>query len=82
MNKRKNRTMHWRDAVALLESGKPVKLRLWKLSTGDILTYPDAICIGGHRRGGTHRVRFLRSGEIREFRDITLFEINGYDIYR
>ena len=74
--------MHYKDAMVLLESGQPCDLRLWKLSTGDILQYHGAVCIGSHWRGGTHRVRLPQSGLIREFRDITLFEINGYSIYR
>lgn len=80
--KRPSRVMHWRDAVALLESGQPCDLRVWKLSTGDILTYKDCVCVGKHWRGGTHKIRCAGSGLIREFRDITLFEINGYEIYR
>jgi len=74
--------IHIKDAVALLEAGYPCDLRLWKLSTGDILHYRGAVCIGGHWRRGTHRVRLPESGLIREFRDVTLFEINNMTIYR
>lgn len=73
--------LHMKDAILLLESGQPVNLRLWKLATGDILEYKGAVCIGGHWRKGTHRVRLPRSGVIREFRDVTLFEINNNTIY-
>lgn len=73
--------LHIKDALLLLESGLPVNLRLWKLATGDILEYKDAICIGGHWRRGTHRVKLPNSGVIREFRDVTLFEINNNTIY-
>lgn len=74
--------LHWRDALALLESGQPCTLNVWKLSTGDILTYHDAVCIGRHWRGGTHMIRCSGSNLVREFRDITLFEINGYEVIR
>ena len=74
--------IHIKDAIALLESGRRVNLRVWKLSTGDILDYRDAVCIGSHWRGGTHCIQLPYSGLIREFRDITLFEINGMEIYR
>lgn len=74
--------MYWRDAIALLESGVPCDLKVWKLSTGDILTYRQVICVGSHWRGGTHQIKIPTSNLIREFRDITLFEINGYEIYR
>ncbi len=73
--------LHMKDALLLLESGQPVNLRLWKLATGDILEYKGAVCIGGHWRKGTHRVRLPMSGVIREFRDVTLFEINNNTIY-
>ena len=73
--------LHMKDAILLLESGQPVNLRLWKLATGDILEYKGAVCIGGHWRKGTHRVKLPRSGVIREFRDVTLFEINNNTIY-
>ncbi len=81
-NKRPARCISRHDALALLNSGEPCELKLWKLSTGEILVYPRAVCIGAHWRGGTHRVRLEPSGEIRAFRDITLFEINGYEIIR
>ena len=73
--------LHMKDALLLLESGQPVNLRVWKLATGDILEYKGAVCIGGHWRKGTHRIRLPRSGVIREFRDVTLFEINNNTIY-
>ena len=65
-----------------LETGQPCTLKLWKLSTGDILVYRNAVCIGSHWRRGIHRVRLPESHLIREFRDITLFEINGYEVIR
>ena len=76
------KAIHWREAITLLESGQPVTIRVWKLSTGDILTYRDVICFGGHWRKGTHKIRLPHSHLIREFRDITLFEINNMTIYR
>lgn len=66
----------------MLETGHPVDIKVWKLSTGDIIEYRRVRCVGSHWRGSTHRIRLPQSGEIREFRDITLFEINGYEVYR
>ena len=74
--------LHWRDAIALLESGMPVTLKVWKLTDGDIIVYKNAVCVSHHRRGGTHTVKLPESNLLREFRDITLFEINGYEIIR
>ena len=74
-------TIHRRDAFRLLEDGQPHQQRLWKISTGDILHYKEASFVGLNRRGGTHRIRIPLSGVIREFRDITLFEIDGLRVY-
>ncbi|TFU93971.1 maintenance system killer protein [Barnesiella sp. WM24] len=82
MNKRPIKMMHWLDALALLESGEPCDLKVWKLSTGDIIEYRRAVCIGWSFRRGTHRILTSASNLPREFRDITLFEINGYEIIR
>ena len=81
MNKIKIKSLHLKDALRLLEDGEPHQLRLWKLSTGDILTYNNAIHIGGHKRRGTHRVKLPTSALIRCFRDVTLFEIDGLSVY-
>lgn len=82
MNRRPAKCLHWKDAIALLESKQPVTLKVWKLSTGDIIIYRNVVCIGSHWRGGTHRIRLPESHLIREFRDISLFEINGYEVIR
>ncbi len=81
-SRRPDRCIHWKDAFALLESGQPCDLRLWKLTTGEILVYRGVTCAGTHWRGGTHLVKFPHSHVWRRFRDITLFEINGYEIIR
>lgn len=77
----KQKSIHRNDALRLLEDKQPHKLKVWKLSTGDILEYKDAVCVGGWNRGGTHRIRIPQSGVLREFRDITLFEIDDLEIY-
>lgn len=74
--------IHIKDAIVLLETGEPCTLRVWKLSTGDILTYNNVRCIGGHWRKGTHRIKLPESQLVREFRDVTMFEINNMTIYR
>lgn len=76
------RCLHWRDAIALLESRQPVTLKVWKLSTGDIITYHNVVCCGHHWRKGTHTIKLPDSHLTRTFRDITLFEINGYEVIR
>jgi len=69
------------DALRLLSDRRPHTLRLWKLSTGDILTYEGVTAIGEWKRGAMHRVRFNKSGQIRALRDISIFEIDGLSVY-
>lgn len=77
----KDRTIHQSEAFEILKDRQPHKLRLWKLSTGDILTYPQAVMIGRSPRYGNTRVHLLPSHQVREFRDVTLFEIDDMRIY-
>lgn len=65
----------------MLKDGQPHRLRVWKLATGDILTYKDAVYMGSNERGGTITVRLLRSRETRTMRRICLFEIDNLKIY-
>ncbi len=77
----KREAIHIKDAVAMLKDGQPHRLRVWKLATGDILTYKDAVYMGSNERGGTITVHLLRSREIRTMRRICLFEIDNLKIY-
>lgn len=73
--------IHIKDALQLLESGEVIdSLKVWKKKDGTIIEYKGIRCTGGHWHGGTHRIR-LRNGYTREFRDITMFEINNLRIY-
>lgn len=73
--------IHIRDAVQLLESRELIdSLKVWKKKDGSIIEYRNIRYAGGHWKGGTHRIR-LKNGYIREFRDITMFEINNLRIY-
>lgn len=73
--------IHLNDARKILDSGQPCNLRVWKLSTGDILVYKGVRCVGSHFRGGIHRILLPNSTLLREFRDVTLFEINGMKVF-
>lgn len=77
----KREAIHMKDAVAMLKDGQPHRLRVWKLATGDILTYKDAVYMGSNERGGTITVRLQRSRETRTMRRICLFEIDNLKIY-
>ena len=75
------KSIHRRDALRLLEDRQPHDIRVWKLSTGDILTYKGCVFHSADRRRGTHKIRVPLSGVLREFRDVTLFEIDKLSVY-
>lgn len=81
MNNTKEKSIHRIEALKLLEDGQPHNLKVWKMSNGEIITYTDTLCIGKRTRKGIHRVRVEASQQIREFRDCTLFEIDGLSVY-
>lgn len=75
------KVIHRLDALSLLSDGLPHRLRVWKLSTGEVLLYPRAVRLGRHTRGGKLRVRLHPSGAIRALRECCLFEIDDMKIY-
>ena len=77
----KRKAIHIKEAVAMLKDRKPHSLRVWKLATGDILHYKEAVYLGSNERGGTITVRLPRSKETRTFRRVCLFEIDNLTIY-
>lgn len=73
--------IHQAEARRLLRDGQPHRLKLWKLSTGEILLYPRAVFHSEYCKRRNTRVLLLPSGQIREFRNYTLFEIDDMKIY-
>lgn len=77
----KRNVIHHSDAMRLINTGEPVDLKVWKVSTGDILELKGVQAAGGHWRGGTHLFKFPESQVLRRIRDICIFEINNMTIY-
>ena len=77
----KRKAIHIKEAVAMLKDRKPHSLRVWKLATGDIINYKEAVYLGSNERGGTITVHLPRSKETRTFRRVCLFEIDNLTIY-
>ena len=75
------KAIHIKEAVAMLKDRKPHSLRVWKLSTGDIIEYQEAVYLGSNERGGTITVSLPRSKKTRTFRRVCLFEIDNLKIY-
>lgn len=81
----KRRTIHITDMKRELDIARirnqSVNLRCWKLSTGDIIEYKGWYVKGSHWRGGTHRLFNPDNGQVREVRDICIFEFMGKEVY-
>lgn len=75
------KAIHMNDAIRLLEDGQKHELKVWSLIHGDIIHYRGAVCIGSYRRGSNHRILLTASRQVREFRDCTLFWIDGLEVY-
>ena len=73
--------IHQAEARRLLRDGQPHRLRVWELRTGEILLYQRAIFHNEYRKRRNTRVLLLPSGQIREFRNYMLFEIDDMKIY-
>jgi hypothetical protein len=75
------RKLHITQAIELIREGKPCELKVWKGTTGEILEYRNAVFQGRDYRHGTVRIRLQTSHQIREFRDVCVFSINGMEVY-
>lgn len=72
--------IHINVAREMLDSGKPVTLSIFT-KKGELQTYADVIGISSYFRGGTRKIKFLVSGEIRQIRDVCIVEINDEEVY-
>ena len=76
------KSIHLSTAKKIMDDKtKSFSIKVWELSTGEILEFKDVVCIKYNFRSGTRNIKFLRSGEIRTVRDVCVFEINGMPVY-
>ncbi len=73
----KPKSIHRNDAILLLEDKQPHNLKVWKLSTGDIIEYKEATCIGGFKHKGTHRIMVPHSGSSESFGILLCLKLMG-----
>lgn len=73
--------LHLTQALQLIQTGKPCELKVWKATTGDILEYKNVIFLGRDSKKGTIRIKLQTSRQIREFREVCLFEINNMEVH-
>ena len=72
--------MHISEARKILDSNLRVQLKCWK-KDGSILEINECVCISSWVRKGTRRVKIFPSYQIREIRDVCIFELNHEEVF-
>jgi len=65
----------------ILRDGKPFNCKVWKGTTGEILTYNNVVCTSSNFQRNTANLIFVESRELRTVRIISIFEVNDEEIY-
>lgn len=73
-------TIHITTLKRMLQSPEPVDLKLWTRS-GEIQCWHCCISLRYDFYKGTRRMKLLDSNEIRQLRDVYVFEINGMEVF-
>ena len=60
----------------MLESPEPVDLKVLTVK-GEVRCYEKVVGLKFDFYKGTRRIKFVRSGEVRQIRDALIMEING-----
>ncbi len=72
--------IHINIAREILETGKPVDLKVFT-KKGELMVCNEVVSLSSYFRGGTRKLKFIRSGEIRQIRDVCIVEINDEEVY-
>jgi len=73
-------SIHITTLRKILSSPEPIDIRLWTRS-GEIQSWHRCISLRYDFYKGTRRMKLLDSNEIRQFRDVCIFEVNGIEVY-
>ena len=73
-------TIHISTLRKLLQSPEPLDLTLWTRS-GEIQHWRRCISLRYDFYKGTRRMKLLDSNEIRQLRDVCIFEVNGMEVF-
>lgn len=74
------KSVHITTMRKMLQAGDPVDIKVWTKS-GEIQSYKNCISLRYDFYKGTRRIKLLTSREIREVRDVCIFEINGLTVF-
>ena len=72
--------IHISQALAMLDSGKPVDLSVVK-KDGTIFHPKEVVGLRYDHYKGTRQIKCIRSGEIRTIHDVCIIRINDFDVY-
>ncbi|MDD2645999.1 MAG: hypothetical protein PHQ88_07760 [Bacteroides sp.] len=72
--------IHINIARRILERGDLVSLKVFK-KNGELMECHNVVSITSYFRGGTRKLKFIASGEIRQIRDVCIVEINDEEVY-
>ena len=64
----------------ILDSPEPIDIRIWTRN-GEIQHWRRCISLRYDFYKGTRRMKLLDSNEIRQLRDVCIFEVNGVEVY-
>lgn len=65
----------------ILRDNVPFNCKVWKISTGEILTYNNVVCTSSNFEKNSAKLLFTESREVRSVRIICIFEVNDEEIY-
>ena len=73
-------SIHISTARKLLQSPESLDISLWTKS-GEIQHWNRVISLRYDFYKGTRRMKFLDNNQIRQLRDVCIFEINGMEVF-
>lgn len=73
-------SIHINTMREMLSRPEAVDLSIFT-SKGEVQHYKDCISLRYDVRTGTRRIKLLKSGQIRQVRDVCIFEINGMEVF-
>lgn len=76
----KKKSIHINEARIILRSKQELDLKFWE-KDGSIVNCNHVICISDNYKNNTFNIKFMVSGEIRRIRAVSIFEINGMEVY-
>ena len=72
--------IHINTMREMLARPEPVDISLFT-SKGEVQHYKNCISLRYDFRNGTRRIKLLSSGQIRQVRDVCIFQINGMEVF-